>query len=760
MKKLLLILLAVTAFVSCDEFTEDEFCPIYLDTVSADRNSIVMTVSVSESYLKLNYCEFGAVCTTSETPPSVSAGISAIKTPLGREGMYQLEFSGSFSESRYYVHLYTVTHESGKATYHDYVEVVMDGVPDIPDSDDFVNLSANGTANCYIVNSEGKYKFRPVMGNSGEVLDVKSVEVLWESYGTDETPEVGALIPYAEYRDLDQDGYFDIYFNAADRKGNAVIAAKDVSGTILWSWHIWLTDQPTECVYANDAGTMMDRNLGATSATPGDVGALGLLYQWGRKDPFLGSSSISSDVEAKSTITWPSAVISNSSTGTISYATQHPTTFITSNSSNDDWYYSGSSNTDNTRWQSKKTIYDPCPAGWRVPDGGSSGVWAQAGFDDQSYDSSDEGMLFGSGISSPASWYPAAGCRREDDRGLRGAGNGGIYWSVTPNRKFAYNLSFDYDGYVNPTNGYYRAYGQSVRCMKEGTGGGTTEPEVPAVDLSESGTANSYIVSEEGAYKFRSVQGNSGTSVGKVASAEVLWESFGTSEVPAVGDLVKNVSYKDGYIAFATNSTFKEGNAVIAAKDVSGNILWSWHIWLTDQPAEQVYYNNAGTMMDRNLGATSATPGDVGALGLLYQWGRKDPFLGSSSISESVEAKSTGIWPAAVESDDSQGTEDYSVKYPTTFISYNKDNYDWYYTGSSLTDNTRWQSVKTIYDPCPVGWRVPDGGESGVWAKADFQGQSNENNGKLFTSVSSSSIWYPATGYKSPGGGGLSGYRS
>ena len=109
---------------------------------------------------------------------------------------------------------------------------------------------------------------------------------------------------------------------------------------------------------------MMDRNLGATSATPGDVGALGLLYQWGRKDPFLGSSSNSSSATAKSTIKWPSAVSSNSSNGTIEYATAHPTTLIKYNGSNYDWYYTGSSSNDNTRWttsSSNKSIYDPCP---------------------------------------------------------------------------------------------------------------------------------------------------------------------------------------------------------------------------------------------------------------------------------------------------------------------------------------------------------------------------------------------------------------
>ena len=275
-----------------------------------------------------------------------------------------------------------------------------------------------------------------------------------------------------------------------------------------------------------------------------------------------------------------------------------------------------------------------------------------------------------------------------------------------------------------------------------------------AADLSALGSANCYIVSNGGLYKFKTVKGNSSESVGNVASASILWETFGTSETPTYFDLIKAVCYKEGYIAFQTADTFKEGNAVIAAKDASGTILWSWHIWLTDQPQGQVYYNNAGTMMDRNLGATSATPGDVGALGLLYQWGRKDPFLGSSSISSNVNAASTITWPSSVYSD--TGTIAYTTANPTTFIG---GYYDWYYTDSSSTDNTRWttsESNKSIYDPCPAGWRVPDGGEDGVWSKArasssyfDYTYDST-NKGMNFSGKfgANQTIWYPASGYR------------
>ena len=248
-----------------------------------------------------------------------------------------------------------------------------------------------------------------------------------------------------------------------------------------------------------------------------------------------------------------------------------------------------------------------------------------------------------------------------------------------------------------------------------------SDVEVQLNGLTFPSSANCYIVSRGGTYCLPAVKGNGTESVGNVTTAEVLWESFGTDVTPNVGDLVKQGTYNDGYVSFCTSDIYREGNAVIAAKDASGTILWSWHIWFTDQPKGQVYYNDAGTMMDRNLGATSATPGDVGALGLLYQWGRKDPFLGSSSISQKMLAKSTITWPLSVASSLYVGTIAYAISHPTTYIYGTKNNYDWYYDDLYKTDNTRWLTSeyhKTIYDPCPAGWRVPDGGENGVWAKA------------------------------------------
>lgn len=305
--------------------------------------------------------------------------------------------------------------------------------------------------------------------------------------------------------------------------------------------------------------------------------------------------------------------------------------------------------------------------------------------------------------------------------------------------------------------------------------------------------ANCYIVCTCGSYYFKATKGNShDTMVGPSdvsVRVEVLWESFGTGVTPNKGELIKSVEYRNTYVMFQTSDTFKKGNAVIALKDTGDNVLWSWHIWFTDYPQEQEYYNGAGIMMDRNLGAISSVPDSrdfrsVTTRGLLYQWGRKDPFLGSINTSNSyydkVEtASSTAMWSSDVVSDSSTGTIEYSVSNPLTFIHGNKHNNDWYYTGSSAVDDARWtasDNEKSIYDPCPAGWRVPDGGRSnGIWAKASgvnnemdfshFENYPYDNNnfGMNFSGKfgGASIIWYPVSGkrnadgsYTKPGSGG------
>ena len=278
----------------------------------------------------------------------------------------------------------------------------------------------------------------------------------------------------------------------------------------------------------------------------------------------------------------------------------------------------------------------------------------------------------------------------------------------------------------------------------DGSEGDDEEEGLAYTDLSAAGTANCYLIQGSGDYKFKSVIGNTDATVGNVKSVEVLWESFGTDEMPNVGDLIASVSYRNGYIRFSTPENFRDGNAVIAAKSSKGTILWSWHIWCAEEGwREQVYYNDAGTLMDRNLGATSATPGEVGALGLLDQWGRKDPFLGSSSTYSSVEALSTGEWAIA---DD--GSTYNAETNPMTFYK------------NMYLPNWSWLPEKTAYDPCPAGWRVPDGGENGVWEKAMMKDEALDDIvdiGYNFAGTlgSDEMIFYPYSGYRYGGTGKL-----
>lgn len=269
-----------------------------------------------------------------------------------------------------------------------------------------------------------------------------------------------------------------------------------------------------------------------------------------------------------------------------------------------------------------------------------------------------------------------------------------------------------------------------------------------AIALDPLETANCYIVSDAGIYSFEAVKGNSREHVGQVATAEVLWETFGYSLSPQKGDLVRDVRYESSRVYFRTAKSFTEGNAVIAVKDAKGNILWSWHIWMTDMPEAQVYPNNAGAMMDRNLGATSTGHGHALSLGLLYQWGRKDPFLNRMHIDKSMLAQSTLSWPEPVICNPEVGTLEFTIKNPTTFIYRDlHGSGDWHY----IKDLTRWQSNKTQYDPCPAGWRVPDGGENSIWDRAGFTDIVPYDDVKIGSPLdlgNSVIAWYPYAGYR------------
>lgn len=704
---------------------------------------------------------------------------------------------------------------------------------------EYQDLSAKEAANCYIVTSVGDFKFNAgFKGNSNEQIgEAVSAKVLWESRNTPYLIAQKEVIKDVEYTD----GYIK-FTSVAD--GNASVAVLAGDGeTILWSWHIWVSlgydayasGQDYRYRYSNpeigeDAkyviGRMMDRNLGALSNVPGDAGVYGLMYEWGRKDPFLGYNTSAS-------IILPAPEECSETTGTVDWAVAHPTTYIYGTTANSrDWLYTDH---DNTLWGSDKTKYDPCPPGWKVPE---SLVWPLAYGSDNAemyhFDIEHYGMDFGRYFGPDAHiWYPAAGYRDPNQKGYpQNLSRYGFWWTSTgQNNNTSYIFKIVSADEFTPRTTSPRSFGNSVRCIA------TSEPDpvlvtdieispkplslnlyhfqqmsctiVPSnadhqtvtwsssnpaiasvdplsglvtacgvgtctisavsedgpsdrcevtvstasmVDLSSNGTANSYLVSTPGTYKFKAdVKGNSNESIQNGAKVKVLWESYGNNIPPYSGDIVSNVSYKNGYITFDIPASMRNGNALIAVVNNSDEVLWSWHIWAFKGYDLEKYaqtYKNGAVMMSCNLGALSLAEDNVQSLGLMYQWGRKDPFLAGGTLSGKTPAASTLVWPGPV----SSSSVEYSIKNPTTFILGGSNNNDW-----AINDNSeRWSSSKTKYDPCPPGWRVPDGGASGVWG-SNVKDLYIENKGLWDESVNvcrfsdvfgEEQIWYPSSGYR------------
>lgn len=248
-----------------------------------------------------------------------------------------------------------------------------------------------------------------------------------------------------------------------------------------------------------------------------------------------------------------------------------------------------------------------------------------------------------------------------------------------------------------------------------------------------------------------------------IQTASLYWE-----DVPG---LINNVSVENGgspedsKIHVKINRGKGKGNAVVAFK-VNGTIFWSWHIWVTDNPENGVSYTQgfetdvAGNpitvkYMDRNLGASSNN--FLGndwqkTTGLLYEWGRKDPFPGlvnkdlffyeiSGEVGKlkhkTIDAVNT-IPVKLREFDQIEKNMRFSVQNPITYI-INSDNGNWfsrdrykangagnnYKTWDLWSDNfkggdgnanssntaikadSRSYELKSELDPCPNGWRVP-----------------------------------------------------
>ena len=281
----------------------------------------------------------------------------------------------------------------------------------------------------------------------------------------------------------------------------------------------------------------------------------------------------------------------------------------------------------------------------------------------------------------------------------------------------------------------------------------------PVYNEIQSDPANCYIVSEAGNYKFKAtVMGNGdaglhstfpikSTTIAPV-DAKLVWEE--------VEGLITNVKLKDGYIQFTCAN--KDGNAVLAATDKEGAVLWSWHIWSAEAPKD-VVCNDTFTLMDRNLGAT-ATGVAAEAYGLYYQFGRKDPF--SRTIAFDSGAGEGWYHPVVGGGDDESNTAihaiPYSIAHPEEYIAKSNRNNDWlieanqrYVWGINweLDGNIDYPAFKSLFDPCPAGYVVatPNCLAAGL---ASGGSRESDNSVKMFDGK----ISVPAAGFVYNGGFG------
>ncbi len=380
------------------------------------------------------------------------------------------------------------------------------------------DLSASATANSYVVTAPGFYSFNATVRGNGyseegedpiEAINPTGATLVWQSE-KDLVSEISLI-----------NGV--LRFTVSDLKGNAVVAATDGEGEILWSWHIWVPEESIlELATANSQ--IMNLNLGALNSTPGDVKSYGLLYQWGRKDPFPNTGDLVGTVATKNAdvydIEGEVVSITNSShsdktNNTIEYAIQNPTICMSSMAEKEttsDWLKSEL--TDHGLWgnpvghskdpegqytvKGNKSIYDPCPPGWRVPDAGifkdftTSGGYAWVIEDFNIFDINEDGikdlgdynygwnMVLSEGVNS---YFPAAARYDGSYAMLMGsvAGIWGSYWANCPYVSetstpglamsiFSFSTK-NIDGSdmltMSPDAGAGRADALSVRCMKE-----------------------------------------------------------------------------------------------------------------------------------------------------------------------------------------------------------------------------------------------------------------------------------------------------
>ena len=406
------------------------------------------------------------------------------------------------------------------------------------------NAIENGAtnANAYIShaatgNSNVLYNFQD---HAGHAIDDPWIE---KTHGGANASVDGAEVVWADAADLVHspsivhvggNAFLDFEVKANDiQSGNAVVAVTKGSGaskTVLWSWHLWFApkDALDKIPVTNHQGKIYNftkealgwkptqwsgstydkartvkvkvvqtiKNGGVAQETvinitqkPGNVrkGAT-TLYQFGRKDAFPGVAK--ADLASNSHFTENAG--DNMS---IENGIQHPENFYTWGSS---WYsapptgysYYNLWSADNTVTGGYnqgndnpvvKTVYDPCPVGFKMPannaftgftttgqNSTSQSEMNVDGTDDWQQWTNNFGHNFWTNSSKTATInFPASGFRSYNDGSLYSVGFSGYYWSAVPNYTGSGCNLYFFSGFVDPLSGYPRPCGFAVRAVSE-----------------------------------------------------------------------------------------------------------------------------------------------------------------------------------------------------------------------------------------------------------------------------------------------------
>lgn len=213
------------------------------------------------------------------------------------------------------------------------------------------------------------------------------------------------------------------------------------------------------------------------------------------------------------------------------------------------------------------------------------------------------------------------------------------------------------------------------------------------------------------------------------ASADLLW-------MDALNLITKvQLSADKNYIMFYVDpNTIRQGNGVIAIRDATGHIMWSWHIWVNAWSLTDFTYNGRTNYYGNNIGvcypATYTYPQrsitieftqnqsnlktqvvltqtseliEVYLNNPYYQWGRKDPMPGAYGTTSQTKPlygpQQYKVEPGPVPM--SQAIQNPNVFYTNSGNwSSENNNYLW---GDPINDSYD----KTIYDPSPISFIVP-----------------------------------------------------